>query len=139
MLIFTLAGMTSGTSRGIRGVRECRDVRIAVDQDRSRLRVCMTRHTLWDFRCAVVASRRRAHGDVTRGVRQVLVDGDRDRRPRSRTGMTGRARHNGGDEVTLYCRRTNRLPRNSVSGITTVMLGIVTSLTRFERDHRVIH
>ncbi len=137
--IFTLASMTSGASLCISGVRECRDIRIAVDQDRSRLRVFMTRHTLWDFRGAVVASRRRTHRDITRGVGQVLVAGDRDRRPRSCTGMTRRARHNGGDEVTLYCRRADRLPRNSVSGITTVMFAVVTGLARYRRDHRMIH
>ena len=69
----------------------------------------------------------------------MLVEGDRDRRPRSRTGMTRHARHNGGDEVTLYCRRADRLPRNSVSGITTVMFAVVTGLARYRRDHRMIH
>ena len=87
----------------------------------------------------MVASRRRSHRDITRGVGQVLVEGDRDRRPRSRTGMTRHARLNGGDEVTLYCRRADRLPRNSVSGITTVMFAVVTGLARYRRDHRMVH
>ena len=141
MRIFTLASMTSGASRRISGV-ECRDIRIAVDQVRSQLRGIMTRHTLGDFRGVVVASRRRFHRDITRWVGQVLVEGDRDRRPRSRTGMTRRARLNGGDEeVTLYCRRADRLPRNNVSGITTVIfdIAVVTGLARYRRDHRMIH
>ena len=70
----------------------------------------------------------------------MLVEGDRDRRPRSRTGMTRHARHNGGDEVTLYCRRADRLPRNSVSGITTVICdAVVTGFACYRRDHRMIH
>jgi len=139
MLIFTLGSMTSGASRSITGVRECRDIRIAVDQVLSRLRVFMTRHTLGDFRGVVVAIRRRSHRDITWGVGQVLVEGDRDRCPRRRTGMTRRARLNGADEVTLYCRRADRLPRNSVSGITTVMFAVVTGLARYRRDRRMVH
>jgi hypothetical protein len=93
----------------------------------------MTLNTRFDFRRVVVAVCRREHRDVTRGVRQVLVSGSGDRRPSSGTGMTRCARRHRCDEV---CRR---FWRNHMSGIATVMPAIMTTLTRFERDHRMIH
>ena len=99
----------------------------------------MTLNTGFDLRSAVVAGCRRRHRDVTRGVREVFVGGDGDRRPRSGTGMTRSARRYRCDEVTLCCCRTNSFPRSNVSGSTTIMFAIVTGLTRFKRDRRVIH
>ena len=139
MATLVLTEVTDSTSRSIGGGRECRDIRISVDQDHSRLRVCMTLNAVFDFRRAVVARCGRHHRDVARGVGQVFVEGDGDWRPRSGTGMARSARRYRRDEVALCRRRANSLPRNHMSRIGTVMLAVVTGLTRYRRDHRVIH
>lgn len=93
----------------------------------------MALNTGFDLGRAVVAGCRRHRWNVTRGSREVLIGGGRDRRPRSRTGMTRSTRCYGRDEVG------RRFGRSNVSGIAPVVVAIVTALTCFERHHRMVH
>lgn len=84
----------------------------------------MALHTSSHFTCVVVAG-----VSCAAGMRIV----SHPHRPGTGTLMTRSTRSDGGDEVS------RRFCRGNVRRIRTIMIPIVTGLTRFKGDHRVIH
>lgn len=106
--------VTDGTSRSVSRIGECRDIPICG-------RILMALTALCDPLRAVVA------GVTNAG----MVIGDR--RPGRGARMTRGARAYGRDKVS------RRLRRNDVSSVATIVVPIVTAVTRFERDYRMVH
>ena len=120
MLTYTLTVVTRRAGCPIvhgTGIRECRDIRI-------RRRIVMTFRTSCYFLAAVSARE-----TVTAGMRIVAHA----HRPGTGALMTRGTRGDGGDKVS------RRLCRGNMSRIRTIMCTIVTILTRFKGDHRMVH